>query len=546
MKKLKFARVIALVLASMTVLTACGSQPAKSGAPNGTASSTKAGGEKVVTMAMTSVWDTFMPLNTTSSHTDIVIDQMFDRLMVINKDGTFSPRLAESWEVNKTSDKITYHLNKNAKWHDGTPVTADDVVYTCQLASDPKLKIMRRIRMMYYAGTDESGAELSENSVGVKAIDKNTVEMTLKAPMDPMTIFALVNRDIFILPKHLLEKIPEAELVTNKFWLKPIGSGPFKFSSMISGERVELVANKDYYMGAPDFDRFIIRVMPSANLLAGLMSGEIDLIAGGASGNIPLQDWDAAKKVENITCESIPSLGYQYMAINTSKDYLPKEVRQAINIAINRDIIIKQLMKGEGVAAIGPLPPTHQYFNKDMLPIQYDVEKAAQMVKNSGWDSNRVLNFLVPIGNEIREKSAPLIQQDLAKIGIKVKIQSQDFPTLLQAARDGKYDILLMGSAGSLDPNESVPNVTVGYMNNFAQLTDTTLGDLGKKGSNATNFEKRKPIYDQYQMTLKEQVPMVWLYFQNSLFAHSKRISNIPSTTTDFEINKKPWEWKVS
>lgn len=96
--------------------------------------------------------------------------------------------------------------------------------------------------------------------------------------------------------------------------------------------------------------------------------------------------------------------------------------------------------------------------------------------------------MLVSTGNEIREKSAVLIQQDLAKIGIKTRIQTLDFPTLLNNAREGNYDLCFIGSAGSVDPSESVPNVTVGYMNNFAQLTDPTIGQVGESGA------KRSPL----------------------------------------------------
>lgn len=105
------------------------------------------------------------------------------------------------------------------------------------------------------------------------------------------------------------------------------------------------------------------------------------------------------------------------------------------------------------------------------------------MLEAAGWDSNRELEVMVSTGNEVREKSAILIQQDLQKIGIKTKIQTLDFPTLLTNARNGDYDLCFIGSAGSVDPSESVPNVTAGYMNNFAQLSDPTLGQIGESGA---------------------------------------------------------------
>ena len=252
------------------------------------------------------------------------------------------------------------------------------------------------------------------------------------------------------------------------------------------------------------------------------------------------------KAQENLVTESIPTFAYQYMAMNTSRAYLSQEVRQAISLAINRQVLVDQLMMGEARVAIGPLPEDHQYFNENLLPIEYDPEKAAQMLEDAGWDPNQELEMLVSTGNEIREKSAVLIQQDLAKIGIKTRIQTLDFPTLLNNAREGNYDLCFIGSAGSVDPSESVPNVTVGYMNNFAQLTDPTIGQVGESGAKEITFEARKAIYDEYQMLLKEQMPMAFLYFTNTLFAYNNRLSNVPASTTDYNINKNVWEWKVA
>lgn len=547
----KSMKCLSAALAALLLLTACnGGSPASSttSGASGTApeqsGQPSAGGQKSVTIAQTGDWDTFMPMNTTNAGADNVIELMFDRLMVINADGTFAPRLADSWEINETSDKITYFLNKNAKWHDGQPVTADDVVYSAQVASSSKFNYLRRIRMQFFAGTDDSGMELAENGIEVKAIDANTVEFALKAPMDPAIIYALVNRDFFIMPKHLLEGIADDALATDAFWQKPVGSGPCIFDSTISGERVEFNANKDYYLGAPDFDRLVFRKVQASNLLAGLMSGEIDALSGNTQ--IPLQDWASAKEQPNITAVSVPTFAYQYMAMNTARDYLPQEVRQAISIAINRDVLIQQLMMGEGRKAIVPLPEDHKYFNTAVLPIEYDPDKATQMLKDAGWDPNRELEMLVPTGNEVREKSAILIQQDLQKVGIKTRIQTLDFPTMLNNAREGKYDLCFIGSAGSVDPDESVPNVTAGYLNNFAQLSDPTLGQVGASGAKEITFEARKKIYDEYQLLLKEQMPMAFLYFTNTLFAHSNRLSGVPITTTDYNINKCVWQWKVA
>ena len=551
--KRNMLKVVAASLAGAMLLTACGGSGGAnqtSAAAGGSAETSAAaeagstGGEKVITMAQTGDWDTFMPMNTTNAGADNVIELMFDRLMVINTDGTFGPRLAESWETNEAQDKITYHLNENAKWQDGEPVTAEDVVYSAQVASSSEYSYLRRIRMQYFAGTDETGCETGTDSIEVAALDDHTVEFTLKAPMDPAIIYALVNRDFFIMPKHLLDSISDADLVNDAFWQKPIGSGPCIFDSMESGVSIEFKANKDYYLGAPDFDRLVFKKVQSTNLLSGLMSGDIDVLS--ANSQIPLADWEAAKNTQGIVTKSVPTFAYQYMEMNTARDYLTEDVRHAISLAINRQVIVDQLLQGEARIAIGPLAEDHPYFDEKLLPIEYDPEKAKSMLEAAGWDSNRELQVLVSTGNEVREKSAILIQQDLQKIGIKTKIQTLDFPTLLTNARNGDYDLCFIGSAGSVDPSESVPNVTAGYMNNFAQLSDPTLGQIGESGAKEITFEARKKIYDQYQEELFKQMPMAFLYHTNDLFAYNEKLENVREGAIDYNINKNVWEWKVN
>ena len=551
--KRNMLKVVAASLAGAMLLTACGgsgganqtSAAAGGSAETGAAAETgSTGGEKVITMAQTGDWDTFMPMNTTNAGADNVIELMFDRLMVINTDGTFGPRLAESWETNEAQDKITYHLNENAKWQDGEPVTAEDVVYSAQVASSSEYSYLRRIRMQYFAGTDETGCETGTDSIEVAALDDHTVEFTLKTPMDPAIIYALVNRDFFIMPKHLLDSISDADLVNDAFWQKPIGSGPCIFDSMESGVSIEFKANKDYYLGAPDFDRLVFKKVQSSNLLSGLMSGDIDVLSGNSQ--IPLADWEAAKNTQGIVTKSIPTFAYQYMAMNTARDYLTEDVRHAISLAINRQVIVDQLLQGEARIAIGPLAEDHPYFDEKLLPIEYDPEKAKSMLEAAGWDSNRELQVLVSTGNEVREKSAILIQQDLQKIGIKTKIQTLDFPTLLTNARNGDYDLCFIGSSGSVDPSESVPNVTAGYMNNFAQLSDPTLGQIGESGAKEITFETRKKVYDQYQEELFKQMPMAFLYHTNDLFAYNEKLENVREGAIDYNINKNVWEWKVN
>lgn len=535
-------KLLVTALTVMMILSACGGKPTEPGNSDNNAQQTQ--GKKVVTVAIAATFETLMPYNTTNNNGDVIYDQIYDRLVFNRGDGSVEPRLASKWTMSDDKKAITFELNDKAMWHDGKPVTAEDVVFTCQMISDPKVNATRRQYMQYFEGTNAAGEELSEDSIKVTADSEHVVTFHLKNPMDPATILNIFNRYFYVMPKHIFEDKTADEINAPDLWENPVGSGPFKYVSQIAGERVELDANKDFYLGAPDFDRLVIRVVPEPNLLSGLMSGDIDLLAGGNLASIPLTDWDMAKLQENLVCESVPSYGYQYMSIDTQKEYLTPKVRQAISLAINRDVIVNSLLKGEGSALASPLTPNHPYFNEELLPAEYNPEKAIEMLKEEGWDESRELLLMVPKGNQVREQSAPLIQQDLAKVGIKVKIQTVDFPTMMNSQKEGKTDFGLIGSGGSIDPDEITGILNPNGMANFSRIKDETVFNLLQKGLAGTSFEERRPYYDEAQMKLKETAPMVWLYSANSLFAYNKRLSNIKAG--DFSsINWSTWEWKV-
>jgi len=524
-------RVIALLLAALAVLISpAAAQSAK---------------PKVVTLAMTNAWDSMMPMNTNSNYGLLVYDQIYDRLVVTKADGSFSPRLAKSWSVNAASTAITFTLNEKATWHDGKPVTAHDVVFTAQLYSNPAVKALGRYRLSFFAGTDDSGAELSAGSIGVKADGDYKVVFTLKKPVFADTVIDQWATAFFIVPKHIFQGKTAAEINAPTLWAKPIGSGPFKYEREISGERMELVANKNYFLGAPDFDRLVIRIMPSASLLSGLISGEVDIIAGGAMGSISLDDWPTAQKQANLITESIPTLNYQTLIINTQQPYMTQKVRQAFNMAINRRVLVDALLRGQGVALMTPISPVSPYFNQKLKDIPYDPAKAAQILKDEKFPFDKELVFYVPSGNVARERTAVLIEQDFEKLGVKIRIQTVDFPTLMNNMRSGTHDFGIIGSGGTLDPAESREMVSPTSTVNFSRLTTTVLTDLIDQGAAKLTLAERKPFFDKYQEMVAELSHMPYLYTTNALMAYNKRLSNV--SAVDFSrLNWKAWEWKVN
>lgn len=547
---------ICVLLASVMVLalalTGCGGSKSPSpAAPSAGSTSQNQAAEssgpkdEVVTMAIISTWNTLNIYNTSGNYGHCVADQLFERMVSCTHDGEYLPRLADSWEMPEDHTSMTFHMNKNAKWHDGEPLTADDVVFTLKAVTSEKMDNYYRSKFVCLAGTDDNGICASPDDLQVEAIDDYTVKVGLKTPKDEQTVLSTLCSFLYVLPQHILDTGDYSDINDSDFWTSPVGAGPFKYVKDIAGEQLEMTANEDYYLGCPDFKTFVIKVVPATSLTAGLLNGEIDVVG---AGSIPLSDWGTIESSDNLVAESITSYAYQYMEFNLSDGndaFQDAAVRIAFDKAIDKQLIVDQLMAGEGQVAVGPMPKYHPYYNDALEGNSYDPNAAKSALEAANFDFNRTYRLIVPQGNQVREQSALIIQQNLKDIGIKVEIETYDFATLLEMMRNGDFDLGLLGGGSNIDPNESAVIVKPGSAQNYSLLTDSKWYDLAAKGDSLVNFNERKEAFDAYQAALVEDQPYIWLYHQNNLQAHSTRIAEIPME--DFIwYNYEVWTWKLA
>lgn len=547
---------ICVLLASVMVLalalTGCGGTKSPSpAAPSAGSTSQNQAAEssgpkdEVVTMAIISTWNTLNIYNTSGNYGHCVADQLFERMVSCTHDGEYLPRLADSWEMPEDHTSMTFHMNKNAKWHDGEPLTADDVVFTLKAVTSEKMDNYYRSKFVCLAGTDDNGICASPDDLQVEAIDDYTVKVGLKTPKDEQTVLSTLCSFLYVLPQHILDTGDYSDINDSDFWTSPVGAGPFKYVKDIAGEQLEMTANEDYYLGCPDFKTFVIKVVPATSLTAGLLNGEIDVVG---AGSIPLSDWGTIESSDNLVAESITSYAYQYMEFNLSDGndaFQDAAVRIAFDKAIDKQLIVDQLMAGEGQVAVGPMPKYHPYYNDALEGNSYDPNAAKSALEAANFDFNRTYRLIVPQGNQVREQSALIIQQNLKDIGIKVEIETYDFATLLEMMRNGDFDLGLLGGGSNIDPNESAVIVKPGSAQNYSLLTDGKWYDLAAKGDSLVNFNERKEAFDAYQAALVEDQPYIWLYHQNNLQAHSTRIAEIPME--DFIwYNYEVWTWKLA
>lgn len=502
-------------------------------------STTEPAGEKTVVAAMPAKWSDLYPMGEDSHYDNIIFDQVYDALVKQNGDGSYKGELAESWEVNKESTELKFKLKSGIKWHNGDAFSANDIVESFKIYSNPDIKTTSRYYLRYLDGCDEGGAETNKGSIAVSAPSDTEVVFKFKKPTFVDTVLDDLSH-VYIVEGTKFKDMSSEELGKAETWANPMGTGAFIYDSMVDGERVEFKANKEYYDGAPEFDKLVVRVVDSANLLAGLMNGEIDTVL---YGGLPLDDFKLAKEQENLVAESVKSQSYQLLIFNASKKYLNEKVRQALSMAIDRKSLVDKLLQGEGEPVITPISSINPYYNAD-VDVWYDVDQAKKQLEEAKFPFDQTLKFYVPTGNSMREKAAAIIAENLKAVGVKTEIVQVDFPAFMEAAKNGDEDLGIVGSGGSMNPSESSEMLQGAF--NLCKIEEgNKLVKLLNKGDSLFTMEERKPVFDEFQVEMKKISPYGYLFTTNSLVAYNKRLSGVnPANFSTFN-----WEihtWKVS
>lgn len=502
-KKKKSLLAAGMLAAGIALLSGCGG---KGGAPTQKAIATD-----TLYVGMANAPDSFNPVNMPGAAGRYAMRFMFDALLTMPKVNEFGPGLANSIDT-ADNQTFTVKLNPNAKWSDGQPITAADVVFTLNLIANPKVETSLGTAISSLEGLTATG-KLPEGTTaipGLTAVDDHTVTFRTKTPVDPNFVKEFIGFQVLIVPKHVFEKIDPAGLANSEAATKPtVFSGPYKFVSYKTNDHLELAANDQYYKGKPKIAKIFLRVMNGTNLVTELQSGRIQTIAGGGIGNPPLQDIEVLKQNPNLDVKMVPDLSVQFMIANNNKFNV--KFRQALTHAINRQQIVDKLFKGYAVAVSVPYSPASPYYDKNIETAKYDPALAKQLLAESGFDTSKEIVLTVPIGNTTREQSAALIEQDLQAIGLKVKEQKMDFATSLSNGKKGDYDLTLIGYTFYADPNIS-NYFAPGGGTNVSQANDPKLNELLRAGIASTTPAERHKIYDQIQEYMEDQQFGIALY----------------------------------
>ncbi|MCI1822637.1 MAG: peptide ABC transporter substrate-binding protein [Megasphaera sp.] len=486
---------------------------------------TKKNNKGTLYIGMTNAPDSFNPLFNPGIAGRFAIRFMYDTLLGMPEPNEFTPQLAESINTEDNQNFII-KLNPNAKWTDGQPVTAQDVVYTFNLIANPTVETTKGTYIKMLEGLDDKGQLAAGNQIpDLIAKDEHTVAFKTKVPVDPNYIKSMLGFEVYIIPKHVFENI-QPETISNSEAVKNpmVTSGPFKFVKYATNDYVEYAANTDYYKGTPKLKKIFLRIMNGTNLVTELKSGNIQMAAGGSIGIVPVKDLEILQNDKKLVVKSAPSNSVQFLEVNNSNPMFNVKFRRAITMAINREKIIDQLYKGNAHMVPTLYTSISPVYNKNLQPLRYDPVKAKQELAESGFDISKELTLQVPLGNVLREQSADLIQQDLKGIGINVKQQKLDFPTVLSNGRKGNYELMLMSYVPSVEPDYSA-YFTPGNSSNYSQTNDPKLTDMFVKALAMTSLTERRMAYSAIQEFLNEQQFLTTLCAPDDIIAQSKELN---------------------
>jgi peptide/nickel transport system substrate-binding protein len=485
---------LSLVLMMLLVLAACGggesaSAPKESDKESDGSASGDSASNETFTYASTSDVVGMSPILTNDSVSANITEHVYEKLFERNIETMeFEPQLAESYEI-KDDNTWVIKLKEGIKFHDGTPFNAEAVKYTFDKLRDPATAAPR--------------ASLLEPVDTITVIDENTVEIKTKYPYGAF-LAALSHSNAAIVS-------PTADQAQD-LMKEPVGTGPFKFVSWTSGDQVELEANEEYWDGAPDLKKVVLKVVPEiSTAISMLQAGEIQFI-----DNLPTEQIKRLEAMENINIEKKEGTPVYYLTFNHSREMnQDPEFREAVAAAIDRDAFVTKL-NGLGVRSDSVIGPQVFGYDEsaDEAGTAYDVEAAKALVEKNGYGDKPIKLLTANRDNFIL--MAEIVQAQLTEAGFKVEIESMEWATFLDTARGGEYDMTFLSWSnvtgdGSelLYPNFHSDNVGT---SNRAQYSNPEFDKLVVQSRTTIDQEERKAILDKANKVMIEDNAVVVMY----------------------------------
>ena len=535
----------ATMAASSTSTTAAAASPTQASSSSlGTTEPAKNKGGQIIegTFADAKTCCSILSTDTSSNR---VIDMMFNSVMTVDPSNvTPKGELAEKFDISSDGLTYTFTLRSGVNWHDGQPLSAQDVKFTYDLAMNPDTGSPRT-------------SELTERVDTVDAPDDSTVVMKLKTPN---AAFMVSNTVYDIIPQHVLKDVDPKALAQDEFSTgkkgRTIGTGPFQFEEWVKDDHLTLVKNDSYWEGSPNLDKWIYKVVPDQNTaVQQVKTGELDYASVPASA---VQDLSSRNELNVVQYDtfSFTFFAYQLDPAKSTK-FQDKEVRQALMYALDRKAMVDAILFGLGTVAVGTMPVLSWAYNPDGITNKYElnVDKANQLLDSAGWakgsDGTRAkggtklqFDMYTNSGNDERAQYLTIMQQAWKKIGVDMTPKTEEWNAFLDRITGTKdFEVFLVGFSWNTDPDQTTMWSTDSYTGGFNmnKYSNPQVDDLLKQGLAVTDQAKRKDIYTQMQNLLMEDLPSPITDFPKGIYAVNKRCHNIFPNAVDFVFNAYQW-----
>jgi len=436
----------------------------------------------------------------------IVLAAMCDKLFDIDAQLNIVPQLALSHETSADGKTVIIKLRPNVKFHDGEPFNAEAVKFTL----DRGLTLE----------TSKRKAELSQIDK-IEVADPLTVRLLLKAPFSPLIAQLTDRAGMMVSPKAVKE-------AGDKFVNKPICAGPFKFAERVVQDRIVLDRFADYWdKDRIHVDRITYRPIPDSTVrLANLRAGALDIIERVLATDIPAVRGDP--KLKLVVGPSLMYTGLTINLANTDRAKNPlgqnAKVREALELTIDRDAINKVVFNGEFTPGNQFSAPTNPYYVQKFPIPPRNVEKAKALLKEAGVTPPVTLDLMVPNQPDVKQV-AEVLQAMTAEAGFDLKIRLTEFATSLDEAVKGNFQIYLIGWSGRLDPDQNVINhIGCNTPFNWGKYCNETTQAALNEARLYTEPAKRKAAYEKAFAQIQADRPLIYLYHQALIFAHSAKL----------------------
>lgn len=464
-----------------------------------------------------------------------ISDAVTDGLVDWDDNGKPIPGIAKKWDISSDGLTYTFHLRDDVKFSDGKPLTAEDVKFSLQLVFDPSFSGAVDHTAIPIKGGEAFNKGTAKDLEGIKVKDPYTISVTLEKPNSSILYLigtTIISKDYFgkdYTPGNT--KGVEAKLQN------PVGCGAYEVTKYVPGQEVDLTANKYYWKGTPKIKNLIFKATTEENKMQNLASGETDIDTfDGTPENI-----SQLKSMGFVDLTTFPSSSIFYIGVNCKDPkFSDKKVRQALEYGLNREQMAKTVFKGNAYIINEPQSKANPSYTKDVNNYNYNVDKANKLLDEAGWKKGSdgirekdgkkfVIHLMSSSTNAAHKLEIPIIKDNYKKLGIDVEPQLMDLNTLLSKTDKKDFEAYLMGTSLGADALSSnlAANFKTGAPSNNMSYSNSKVDELIGQDYEENNETKRTAIEQKIFKTINEDLPFIFTYQPQTVWACNSRVSGI-------------------